>query len=748
MGGKKSVTVGYRYSFGIHMGVSRGPNDELVEVKVGDKTAWAGSVTDNQRVAIDAPELFGGDKGEGGIQGSMEVLMGDSDQAVNTPLAQMLEGDESSLYNHFYNYFPGIDPPVTIPAGSVSAFRGVCTLFYNGLVTSLNPYPKIWKIRARRAIKGWDGPVWYPEKAVVSLSADSIKAMNAAHIIYECMTNRDWGRGLSATRLDTAALTTAADTLHAEGFGLCLRWTRRDGINNFMQQILDYIGASMGVDRVTGLLTLKLIRDDYDPNTLGLYTPDTGLLGIEKDSNAATSSGINQQVVAWHDPNTNEPGSVRVQNLAAIQKNGVISATTDYPGLPTAELALRVAQRDLRIGSAGLKRFKVRLDRRAYQLAPGDAFRISDPARGIENLILRAGAIDYGTLVDGAITVTAVQDIFGLPATSYVTAQPPGWVPPNTAPAAMGERKVIEASYRDLAAVLSAADQAALEDDAGYVLAWGAKPTGLSLNYTLETRVGAVDFVAQDQGDFIPTGLLVAAMVLGAANASITLSAAVDLSEVLVGDSALIDDELLRVVAVDASLNTATLARGCGDTVPSEHLAGVRVWFYDEVVGADTTEYLVGTSVDARMLTRTSSGELDPVLAAIDSVLMAQRLFRPYPPGKLLINTVAYPVSITGQLVVDWAHRDRILQDDQVIDTNEASIGPEPGTTYTLRLYDENDVLQRTEAGLTGTTYTWATEETDSGLSGRLNTSVRIELESLRDALTSTQKHDFTFDRV
>jgi hypothetical protein len=114
----------------------------------------------------------------------------------------------------------------------------------------------------------------------------------------------------------------------------------------------------------------------------------------------------------------------------------------------------------------------------------------------------------------------------------------------------------------------------------------------------------------------------------------------------------------------------------------------------------------------------------------------------------LLINTVAYPASITGELVLAWAHRDRILQDDQIIDTNEASIGPEPGTTYTLRLYDENDVLRRTETGLTGVSYTWATEETDSGLTGRLNNNVRIELESVRDALTSTQMHNISVIRT
>ncbi len=724
MGSSKKVTVGYRYLFGIHMGLNRGAVDEIIEIQVGDRTAWSGSITSNQTVDIDAPELFGGDKGEGGIQGTLEVLMGEPDQAVSPALAAML-------------------------GGIVPAFRGVCTLFYDGLVTSLNPYPKSWKVRRRRALKGWDGPTWYPEKAIISLSGDTIKAMNGAQIIYEACTNRDWGRGLSATRLDAAAFTVAADTLFSEGFGLCLTFARRDSVDKFIQHVLDHIGANLYVDRFTGLLTLSLVRDDYDPDLLPLFTPDSGLLAVEEDKNTASSGAISQQVVAWHDPMSNEPREVKVQNLALIQASGnVVAASSDYKGLPTAELALRVAQRDLRAGSVGLKRLKVRLDRRGYKVLPGGVFRISDPARGIDNMVLRAGRVDDGTLTSGAITITAMQDVFGLPATSYVDVQPPGWVPPNTVPTAMANRKVVEASYLDLATVLGAADQAALAADAGFVLAWGEKPTGLSLNYALQTRVGAVDFVEQDRGDFSPTAVLVAAMAKAAANLAINMSSATDLDEIVVGDTALIDAELFRVEAIDATLNTATLARGCGDTVPVEHLAGARIWFYDSTVGADPTEYISTTTVDARLLTHTSSGDLDPVLAAIDSVTMAQRQFRPYPPGKLLLNTVAYPASITGQLVIAWAHRDRILQDDQSIDTNEASIGPEPGTTYTLRLYDENDVLRRTESGLTGVGYTWASEEADSGLSGRLNNNLRIELESVRDGLASTQMHDVSVVRI
>ena len=77
MGGSSKQTIGYDYLMGIHMGVCRGPVDALVEIKVADRTAWTGNVTGNQTVQINARELFGGDSAEGGVEGPLEVMMGE-----------------------------------------------------------------------------------------------------------------------------------------------------------------------------------------------------------------------------------------------------------------------------------------------------------------------------------------------------------------------------------------------------------------------------------------------------------------------------------------------------------------------------------------------------------------------------------------------------------------------------------------------------------------------------------------------
>ncbi|QQQ00962.1 phage tail protein [Lysobacter enzymogenes] len=686
--------------------------DEIVEIRVGDREAWKGSITKSGRILINKPDLFGGDKGEGGIKGTLDVLMGDADQAVLPALAAL----------------HGTPTP---------AFRGSTTQYFDGQIAANNPYPKPWKERARRALAGWDGAPWYPEKAVIWLANGAIRAMNPAHILVECLTNRDWGRGLDRGLLDEASYRRAADTLHAEGFGLCLRWARQTSISDFMQVVIDHIGAAQYTDRSTGRSTLRLLRDDYRIEDLPVFDYESGLLAIEEDEGGAQDGAVNQVIVTWYDPTLDEERQIRVQDLAGIQATGgVASTTTEYRGLPTAELAARVGTRDLSIACSALKRFKVRLDRRGGVLAPGSVFCIRDPFREIGTLVLRAGTFDDGKLAEGAILVAAVQDVFGLPATSYVQPQPPVWTPPDRNPQPVPTRRLFEAGYRDLAATLDPAALAALPADAGVVLAVGEQPGGLALNYILTTRVGGGAYSEAATGDWCPTAVLAGA--LSATTTAVLLAAGRALDQVAVGTAAWIEEELVRVVAIDPQAQTATLARGCADTVPVPHAEGVRVWFYDDFAAADPTDYSVGETVEAKLLTRTSSAQLDPALAPADSVRLMQRQARPYPPGDLKLAGARYPDAVDGDLVVGWAHRDRRLQSDQLVDHGQGSIGPEAGTAYVLRLLDAiaGTVLD-SPAPITGTGYA-------ATLKGVYR--VRAEIGSTRDGLASWQKAAHTFD--
>lgn len=721
MGRKKAQVVGYRYYMGIHAGICRGPVDELCEIKVGDRTVWSGSVTTTQSIFINAPDIFGGDQREGGVQGTMDVLMGAPSQTATPGLARML-------------------------GGLVPGFRGVATTFFDGLVCSMNPYPKAWAYRVRRAIQGWDGPTWYPTAAVIVVNG--IHAMNPAHIIMECLTNRDWGRGWPRSMIDDAGFRLVADALVAEGFGLCLRWNRRDNIDVFVQSVIDHIGAATYIDRGTGLYSLKLIRADYDANGLPIMTADSGLLEIRDCSTMAMTSAVNEVVVSWVDPRTNNTSEVRVHNLASYRNNaGVTSERMSYPGLPSEELALRIAQRDLKAKSIGLRTFEIVCDRRAWRLQPGSVFKIQDYRRGLGTIIVRVASAQDGTLVDGRITITAIQDVFGFPLTSYVEVEEPKWEPPDTKPQ-IGRRLVMEMPYVDIRQTWPRAEFEMIPESAGYICVAAEQPTPMSLAYDLGVQPGKTgEYIIRGSGDFAPVGDL--GDIIDYFTTIIPLKEFKLWEFVEVGDPVSVGPEIMRVEEVYP--DRVVVSRGAADTRPHRHATGTPAWFYSSGMGSDWVEYGAGETMNVKVLTKTTQGRLPVNVAPANPLAMDWRFYRPYLPGRALANGIPwFNPSILSRnqqvLTLTWTYRDRPAQEDQLVPHDVGSIGPEPGTQHRVVVRDQHNTIIRDTGGMATDTwsYTWAQAVQDMGIitsaSGQ-EYPITITLFSQRDGLVSWQNY-------
>lgn len=725
--GAKKQTIGYRYFMSILSGLCRGPINEFVEWKAADLTAWRGPITDNTLSSINRPDLFGGEKKEGGLVGPFSVWMGAEDQ--------VLPGAQGSL--------PSVKG--SIGTGLVSDFRGVVTLWFDGMVSAMNPYVKEWKFRVRRWDKGWwqDNP-WYPEKAVVFLNGGQIKAMNGAHIIYECCTNPQWGRGLPADKLDENSFIAAANTLCGENFGLCIAWYRKEDIDTFINKLCDLIGAVLYTDRETGLITIRLVRDDYDPDDLPLFTPDSGLLDIKEDDAGSTDSSFNEVIGTGRDPVTNQEFQVRAQNLASFQaQQSVSSLDQDYRGIPTKELLGRVVLRDLRANAVGLKRYTVVLDRRGWRIAPGMPFRVSDPKRGISNIVLRAGEIDDGNMLNGQISIKTIQDVFGLPETSYVVPAEPGWTPPPSVAVPAAEERLIEASYRDIYLLVGAGDAESAPVDAAYIGQLALAPNTTSYQYDLATKAdGEPEYSVDVTGSF--TGNAKLQDDISETETEVVLTDLNSFSEDNIGQALFIGDELVRLDAFNEGTSTATIARGVGDTIPQAHIAEEIVWTIDDDLISDGRAYTEGETVFAKVLTRISSDVLALEDAAEQSIELVGRQGRPYPPADVQVDGDSI-YSLEGEYnepVITWGTRNRITQSDQLIDHFDASVAPEAGTTYNIRVYPYNDpnTAVRTVTGIAGTTWTYdaTMQAADSAPS-----IVIIELESERDGITSWQTYRF-----
>ena len=710
-GGSSSSVVGYKYYMGLHIQACLGGADEFLGIVAGEKTAWEGAVTGNTQIYLDVPDLFGGDKKEGGLQGYVDVEFGREDQARNDYLLAQLGGD-------------------------IPAFRGVFGLVCRKIYCcATSPYMKAWWLKLRRQ----PAAHWYA--ATCNINDGSA---NPAHIIYECMTSEIWGMGCGPGLMNDDKFKAAADTLHAEGFGLSLKLTKPSAVEDFILDICRHIQAVTGFDHDDGTIYLKLIRDDYDADVIPEFRTDDGtLLGVDKFARPSPGEIVNQINLTYCVRGETDTTTITGHNLASIQAQGaVIQDDVDYDGIDSDALAAQVLARDLQNYASNLASVTARLNRSAWALLVGDVCKLTwdDPNLGTIIIIVRVMEIDYGTLDDGIITINGTQDVFSLDEYLVVAPQPTEWENPITAPIPMVHHGVMELTYWDLVR-LAPEKINYLDASYGYLQYFGILPARSNYSFDFYVKAAGGSYAFTATGSLCPSASL--AGDIGYTDTDIAISSASFSTGSLPDEDtyALIDDELIRIDEIDTTANTMIIGRGCLDTVCAGHGGGTVIFCVEAFRAVSETTYLFNQAVIGEGRTRTSIGVLNTDDAPDDTLTITARQDKPYPPGLFRLNGTAYPGSIDGALTISWAHRDRTQQTVSVIDESAGNIGPETGATCSLSLYDETGTLIKEETSLTGTSYTWTNEAADTGLI-RLNTQVRVRLWSVREGVDSFQKHD------
>jgi hypothetical protein len=214
-----------------------------------------------------------------------------------------------------------------------------------------------------------------------------------------------------------------------------------------------------------------------------------------------------------------------------------------------------------------------------------------------------------------------------------------------------------------------------------------------------------------------------------------------------IGGAAMINDEIVKVTAI--TLDSVTILRGCADTVPASHAAGSLVWFLNDRTGYANREYMASETVGVKVLMKTTGGSMGPENAPPNTLTFNSRFARPYPPGKVLVGTDAFylPHQLDPDntaLSLSWTHRDRITQADVLVDHQIASIGPEAGTTYGLRLRNAADTVVATITGITdaAATFTLWTAMTGLGITDAdAPVDATLELFSMRGGFESWQSY-------
>jgi len=521
--------------------------------------------------------------------------------------------------------------------------------------------------------------------------------MNPAHIIRECLTDREWGMGYSSSDVDDDSFTSCADTLFSEGMKISILWNKESSIEDFVNEIKRHINAELYVDRTTGKFVLKLIRDDYNEDDL-ITLNESNITKITNYNRVDQSEATNSVVVNFWDRETLDTASVTADDLALVQLYGIINSTTvEYPGFTNATLASRVAARDLRSLSAPLLSCTIEANREASSLNLGDVFKFEWPDYHDGYVVMRVAEISFGDGKANKVKITATEDVFSLPVTALVGTEASGFTAVGGSPVAASHRIAFEAPYYELVSYFGQTttdSNLTSNPDLGYLKVAAARPNnGINAEVLTDSGSGYADATALD---FCPAIMLAAD--ISKTQTEITFSSYSDIDLVSVGELFQIGDEICVVNSIDETTGEASVGRGCLDTVPQEHAQGDIGYFWQTYSADDTTEYVSSEEINVKILTKSTGGTLSIDDAPVDSVTLNSRAIRPYPPGNFKVNGEYFPGYIDSTTIsLIWSHRDRLQQTSgDYYDFTEASIGPENGTTYVVEVdtLDSNgDVL-------------------------------------------------------
>lgn len=573
--------------------------------------------------------------------------------------------------------------------------------------------------------------------ADLKVELNSSRDMNPIHIIRECLTDPDWGMGYLDADVDDTSFQAAADTLFNEGLGMSLVWDQQIKIGEFIDEVVRHIDAALYVSRSTGKYTIKLIRKDYSQPSL-LLLDENNIVKIADPVRVLASELVNTVTATYWNSVTGKDSSVTVSDSAMVQmQGGMISATVAVGGFTNARNATIAAQRELRALSSSRLSCTIYADEVARTLNIGDAFRLSWAKWNIVDVVMRVAMISYGDGKNTQVRIVCTEDVFATNTVQVVSTENSGWVNPGAVPVPATQQRAIEAPYLELVQQQGQGniDSALLaRPEAGYAMAIAGRP-GSAINARLGSDDGS-GYADVGTLDFCPTGVLAANITK--MQTSFTLNNVIGKGDIVIGTHFQIDNELLRIDSIDGS-NVVTVGRGCLDTVPEPHLAGAVAYFWDLLSGSDPEEYVLGETINLKVLPISGGGQLALSAATALPVTMQQRAYRPYPPGNFRQNGSNYTItSVSGSVTLTWVHRDRKQQTSgTIVDHTAGSIGPEAGTTYRVRCYIDNVLQLDTE--ISGLSQVWSP-------SGGGNALVTVH--SKRDGILSLFAPSHTFDVV
>lgn len=656
---KDKVTTGFRYFLGMQFALCRGPIDNLVSIYVDEEQVFS-TPTASGAFSIDAPLLFGGE-GEGTTNGG--GLVGS---------ATLFPGTETQAVSSYLSAFQSPQP----------AYRGTTYIAWERGYIGNSSNVRPWAFEVER----------YPNGLAVT-NAGEEKVNNAANpmcVLYEILTNDDWGLNISPSKIDVASLRVSATTLAGEGNGFAFIWDQNRDIADIITEVERQTDGSLIVNPTTGLYDFKLIRDDY---TLGLLPTldETNIVKMKSMSRVAWDETQNVVRVQFADPRKfYNDGFALAQDSANISIVGALNISSiAFPGCKDPALATSLAWRELRQLSYPIAKFSIDVNRTEYAVFPGEVRRLTWSAFGITDLPIRITKVNYGRIDSGVIQVEAMQDIFATEAGAFSPPQDTSWTQPAQTPVAFGtnDQVILDAPY--VMVKLSA-----LPDNFPRVFSLARSPGDPNIFYDLRTRESVSSngqsgaYISQG-GPLTPdlgrAGFLRSALV-GYDNALPVKGTEDIVLDYYSGDSLddLIGESFTATDINDFGLGIAVIEpgtaneewvvcqslvdngvgielrdcyRGALDSSIKAHAANARVWLVwagGQWISDDV--FTPNYYVKAKLIPRTATEELAESSATDTAeirIASEERFARPLIPDELKIHGARYPTSASADSDAD-----------------------------------------------------------------------------------------------
>lgn len=516
--------------------------------------------------------------------------------------------------------------------------------------------------------------------------------MNPIHMFYFLVTSTETN-ALKNTDKIGASCDAAAQVLFDEDFGLSFHLDGTRTIAEVKQMIERHIDGFFFLDTQTGKYECKLIRDDYDPETLFIFNEDN-VAEWSDDINRELDNILPNRLVLKYSSQTNkDTKSVTVINgdrLSSVSGE-FFTENEQYIGIYDKTLATKVAERDLRARSSIRWQGSITVPYVPINLNVGSVVKIQN-SKFKMNIIARILKIKRNVGKERNTIIEFIEDIFSLNDVSSIIVENTLTTPSVSIQDLNGANSIEAPYYLGYLELGSEEINSNLsnDNDLGVAVSIGGKPAPFHIGFSISLNEGS-GWITQEDFPITPHILISNALTKDPDDNILTTSSINSFGSVNLDDLILVNDEFMAIQSVisNGSNFDILVKRGSLDTVPTSHPVNSFGMGIEASARYEKKFRVAGEMISHKLRSRTTSGVQKLNETPVIDLTFASRAIRPLPPGRLEIDSSyqEYQTIVNSSITLTWKHRNRLTQTtDSPEGYLDDNISPEAGTTYRIDL--------------------------------------------------------------